>query len=108
MGSKNFSTEQSLAACMWDNKLKSLLLLAGVYTAGAIIGVDRSIRGINATARTVGKGAQYGASKAREGYNMARNELQRRSLTASRNIMIEQIEPPFTSSGRYISSLDLE
>jgi hypothetical protein len=89
----------SLIGAMWDNKFKSLLMLIGVYSAGAIIGTDRSIRGVKNAARSVGQGARYGAAR-------AKYELDKR--TASRNIQVIHAQPPYTTNNRVISSLDLE
>ena len=87
----------SLFGAMWANKIKSFLLLAGVYTAGAIIGTDRSIRGVKSLASNVGKGARYGAAR-------AKYELDKRRV-ASANLSDHHFQG---KNEIVISSLDLE
>lgn len=59
----DFLSPPGLGEALWGNKIKSLLLLGGVYIAGAVIGKRRSVQGASFAGRKLGEGAAWSARK---------------------------------------------
>jgi hypothetical protein len=59
----DFLSPPSLSEAAVGNPFKTLLILAGVYTAGAIIGRQRSVQGATFAGRKLGEGVSWTAKK---------------------------------------------
>jgi hypothetical protein len=65
-GEDDFLAAPSLSEAMWGNKIKTLLLLGGVYAAGAFIGKQRSGQALSFAGEKLGNAASGAARFARE------------------------------------------
>lgn len=68
-GEDDFVFEPTLGEAMMANPIKTLILLGGVYAAGAFIGKEKSRQALESAGRTIKGASQKGARIAKQKYS---------------------------------------